>query len=254
VASTGWEAESEKANCREGRHHNDKERKMTTVKTQLRHGISEITITYPGFPFEGIFSGGGDGDGGYVCFICGRAMDRGEAFTCVSRLLETCEGSEGKPTVIEAVASLQVCLPCTLLCAHHRLKWAHNPKLTGFEICGFYTYARLLTETMNRRTCDTRVQSEFLQYLVVDSPYLAVELDRVLFLGGTYNGNLVGIITDGRCLRCAGFIDSSEPHIAFEISIHIPKRGVEDLSNIWELGSYCEQCSNQLLPLCDRVW
>jgi len=225
---------------------------MTEVKTQVQPGISEITITYPGFPFDGIFSGGGDG--GYVCFICGRAMDRGEAFTCVSRLLETCEGSEGKPSVIEAVASLQVCLPCTLLSAHHGLKWAHNPKLTGVEIYGFYTYARLLTETINRRTSDTQVQSEFLQYLLEGSPYLPVELDRAALLGGTYCSGPVGIGTDRRCHRCYDSISFRKPHITFEISIHIPRSQVMEPSNTWRFCRYCAECSNELLPLCDRLW
>ena len=246
--------ESERANCGGGEHHNDEEREMTEVKNKVQPGISEITITYPGFPFEGIFSGGGDGDGGYVCFLCGRGMERGESFTCVSRLLETWEGSEAKPSVIEAVASLQVCLPCTLLSAHHRLKWTHNPRLTEVEVQAFQAYARLLAETISRTKSDTRIQKETAENLLGDAPYFPVELDRVALLGGTYHGNPVSIISDGRCLRCHDTINPSKPHIAFEISVDTPRRDGMTKSYIWRLGGYCPECSKQLLPLCDRLW
>lgn len=226
---------------------------MATVRTRVRHSISEIIITYPQLHLDGIFSGG-DGGGGYVCFICDRAMDRGEAFTCMSRLLETCEDNEVKPRVIEAVASVQVCLPCTLLCAHHGLKWAHNPKLTGLETCGFYTYARLLSETISRRRSDTRVQGEFLQRLCRGNHYLPVELDRVVLLGGVRGSSPFSTGTDRRCHRCYDSINSGKPHITFEISIHIPRSQVMEPSNIWRFGRYCAECSNELLPLCDRLW
>ena len=225
---------------------------MTMVKTHVRHGTSEITITYPRLPFDGIF--GGDGGGGCVCFLCGRTMERGEAFTCVSRLQETCEGSEVKAGLIEAVASLQVCLPCTLLSAYHRLKWAYNPKLTGFEICGFYTYARLLAETIGRRTSDTRVQGELVGHLVGDTPCLLVKLDRAALLGGTYCGGPISIVTDAQCQRCHGTIEFGKPHMMFEISVDTPGRDGMTISNVWRLGGYCHRCSNQLLPLCDRLW
>jgi hypothetical protein len=222
------------------------------VKTKVQHGTSEITITYPRFPFEGIFSG--DGDGGYVCFICGRTMERGEAFTCVARLLEICEDSEVKLGVIEAVASLQVCLPCSLLSAHHRLKWAHNSKLTGLEICGFYAYARLLTETISRKTSDTRVQKEFLQHLLGDSPYLPVELDRAALLGGAHGGSPISIVTEAQCQRCHDTIEFGKLHVMFGISIDTPGRDGMTRSNVWRLGGYCFECSKQVLPLCDRLW
>ena len=245
--------ESERANCGGGEHHNDEEGEMTAVRTRVRHDTSEIVITYPQLPLDGIFSGGGDGDGGYVCFICGKAMDRGGAFTCMSRLLETCEDSEVKPGVIDATTSLQVCLPCTLLSAHHRLKWAHNPKLTRFEICGFYTYARLLTETISQRRSDTQVQNEFLQHLV-DSPYLPVELDRAALLGGVHSHSPISIVTEAQCQMCQAIIKFGKPHVMFEISIDTPRRDGMTKSCIWRLGGYCSECSKQLLPLCDRLW
>ncbi len=139
------------------------------IKNQVREHRREITTIYPAPTFMEIPSGG-DGDGGFVCFICGRAMDRGEPFTSVSRLLETCGGGEAKPSIIEVVASLQVCLACSLLSGHHRLEWAHKPKVAEFEICGFRAYARLLAETISRRTSDTRVQEELVGHLVGDTP------------------------------------------------------------------------------------
>jgi hypothetical protein len=225
---------------------------MTMVKTQVRHGTSEITITYPRFPSDGIF--GGDGDGGYVCFICDRAMDNGEPFACVSRRVEICQDSQGKPSVIDATASLQVCLPCTLLSARRRLRWTTEPKLTAIEVQAFYAYASLLAETIRRAKSDTRIQKEIAENLLWDAPYFLIELDRVTLLGGTYHGNPVVIITDGRCLRCHGTIDFAKPHVMFEISVDTPRRDGISPSNIWPLGGYCHECSNQLFPLCDRLW
>ena len=223
------------------------------VETQVRHGTGETTIAYPKFPFEGIFSGDGDGDDRYVCFLCNRIMEKGEAFTCVSRLLETCEGNEVKPSVIEAVASLQICLPCTLLSAHHRLKWVHNPKLTGFELCSFYAYTKLLAKTMGRLKSDTRVQKEFVEHLIGGIAYLPVKLDRAALQGGIHDIAPV-MITDDRCQRCYDTINSSKPHMVFEISTNIPRHKTIEQSNIWRLGKYCNECSNQLLPLCSRLW
>lgn len=223
------------------------------VRTQVRHATRRITITYPRFSFDGI--SGGDGDGGYVCFLCDRTMETGEAFICVSRLLETCEGSEVKPRVIEAVASLQVCLPCTLLSAHHRLKWTHNPEVTGFEIRTFYTYVRLLAETISRRTSDTRTkQEELIGHLVGGTPHLPVEMDRAALLGGAHDGSPVGIVTEDQCHRCHNTIEFSKPHVMFEISIDVSRRDGMTKSNIWRLGGYCHGCSKRFLPVCDRLW
>ena len=225
---------------------------MARVETRIRHSTGEIAITYPQFPFDGIF--GGDGEGGYLCFICGKAMDRGDVFTCVSRLLEICEGSEVKPSVIEAVASLQVCLPCTLLSAHHRLRWVHKPKLTGLEISGFDTYARLLAETISRRTSDTRVKEKLVGRLVKEPLCLLVELDRTTLLGGVHGDGPTSIATEAQCLGCHDTVELCQPHVALEISIDIPKQREMKKSSVWRLGLCCPECSNELLPLCDRLW
>jgi hypothetical protein len=222
------------------------------VKTQVRHGTSEITVSYPQFPFDGIFRGGGDG--GFVCFICGRTMDRGEPLTCVSRLLQIYQDNQDKPSVIDAVASSQVCLPCTLLFAQHRLKWAHSPKLTGLERCSFYIYARLLAAIMGQLKSDNRVPKEVAESLLWDVPYFFIEQNRIEFLGGIYHGKPVSIISDEQCHRCYNAIDSGKPHISFQISIDAPKLDGINQSNIWRLAKYCNECSNELLPLYNRLW
>lgn len=222
------------------------------VKLQVRHGSGEITISYPKFPFDEILNG--DGNGGCVCFLCGRTMEEGESFTCVSRLLETCEGDKVKSSVIEAVASLQVCLPCTLLSARHRLRWATKPKITEIEAVAFYVYARLLAETISNTKSDTRVQKEIAENLSWDAPYFFIEMDKVDLLGGICHYNPVGIIADDQCQRCYSAIDSSKPHILFQISIDTPRLDGISQANIWRLAKYCDECSNELLPLCDRLW
>ncbi|MBM3117942.1 MAG: hypothetical protein FJ006_00060 [Chloroflexi bacterium] len=221
------------------------------VKTQIRHGIGDITISYPKFPFDETFNG--DGGGGEICFICGKTMGEGELFTCASRLLQTCEGDKVKPKVIEAVASLQVCLPCTLLSAYDKLQWAHKPKLTKVELYSFYAYASLLAKSITWLKSDSRVQKEFMEHLIEETDYLPVELDRADLLGGIYD-SVPAVITDGQCLRCSSAVNPSNPHIEFKIAIDIPGHKGMSSSNIWRLGEYCDQCSNQLLPLCSRLW
>jgi hypothetical protein len=222
------------------------------VRTQVRQGTSEITVSYPQFPFDGIFRG--DGVGGFVCFICGRTMDRGEPLTCVSRLLQIHEDNQDRPSVVDAVASSQVCLPCTLLSAHHRPKWTHIPKLTGLEWCSFCIYARLLAAAMGQLKSDIRVPKEVIESLLCDVPYFFIEQNRIDLLGGVYRDKPVSIISNEQCPRCYTAIDSSKPHISFQVSIDTPRLDGISQSNIWRLAKYCDECSNGLLPLCDRLW
>jgi len=226
---------------------------MTMTKPRVRERSEETTITYPRSPFVGI-PNDGDGDGGFVCFICDRAVDRGEPLTCISRRLEICQDSQNNPSVIDAVASLQVCIPCTLLSVHHELRWVTTPKLLNIEMRGFYAYARLLAETIGQVKSDTRVKKEIVENLPWDSSHLPIDLDRVALLGGIYHSIPVSIIADDRCLRCCDPINFSKPHTAFEISIDVSRREGIEQSNIWRLGKYCNACSKQLLPLYDRLW
>jgi hypothetical protein len=224
------------------------------TRSQARGHSGVITILYPESPLIQILDGVGDGNGGYVCFICNKTMDRGESFTCVDRLLETCESGEAKPSVTDAVASLQVCLPCTLLSGYQRLEWATKPKLTGLEIWGFHTYARLLGEAVSRNRCDSRVQLELLKRFVNNTSYLPTELDRIALLGGTQEASAISMISKGHCLACHGTTDFAKPHVVFEIGIDTPWRDAMKKSNIWHLGEYCYECSKQFLPLYSRLW
>ena len=225
------------------------------MKNQVRQHRGEMTTIYPLPPLMDIPSGGdGDGDGGFACFICGRAMDRGEKFTCVSRLLEIYQDSQGKPSVIDATASLQVCLPCTLLSARHSLRWATKPKLTEIEAGAFYVYARLLAATISNTKSDTIVPKEIAENLLRDVPYFFIGLDRAELFGGIYHYNQFGIITDDQCQRCYSAINSSKPHILFQVSIDTPGFYGISQANIWRLAKYCDDCSNRLLPLDSRLW
>lgn len=224
-------------------------------KTQVRECHGEITITYPRSPSVEIPSeDDGDGVGGFVCFICDRTMDRGESFTCISRRLEIYQDSQNNPSVIDAMASLQVCMTCTLLSAHHELRWVTTPKLLNIEVWGFYAYAGLLAETIGRVKSDTRVKKEIVENLPRDTSHLLIELDRAALLGGIYHSIPVSIIADDRCHRCCDPINFSKPHTGFEISIDISRRDGMEQSNIWRLGKYCNECSKQLLPLYERLW
>lgn len=224
------------------------------VNTQVWYVTSEITVSYPKFPFDAIFNDGGNGDSGFACFICGRATDRGEPFTCVSRLLEIYRDSQDKPSVIDATASLQACLPCTLLSARRRLRWANKPKLTDIEVGAFYVYARLLAARMSNTKSDTIVPREIAEKLLRDVPCFFVDLDGADLLEDKHRCSPVGIITDDQCQRCYGAIDSSRPHIEFQISIDTPRLDGISQSNIWRLAKYCDECSNELLPLDSRLW
>jgi hypothetical protein len=224
------------------------------IRSQDRGHCGVITILYAEPPLIQIPEDVGDGNGGYVCFICNKTMDKGESFACVDRLLETYERGEVKPSVTDAVASLQVCLPCTLLSGYQRLEWATKPKLTRLEIWGFHTYARMLGETVSRNRCDTRVQPELLKRFVMDTSYLSIELDRIALLGGTREASGISMISKGHCPACHGTIDFAKPHLVFEIAIDTPWRDAMKKSNIWHLGEYCYECSKQFLPLYSRLW
>lgn len=223
------------------------------LKVKKRRGALKILCPQP--PLIEIPVEEGDGDGGCVCFICDRTMGRGEPFIYLDRQLEVREAGEGEPKVVYAGASLQACLPCTLLSgSNHRLEWASKPKLTEAEIWGFYTYARLLVEAISRNRWDTRVQRELLGRLARKASYYYLELDRVALLGGTWEDISPNVLGEGHCLRCHRSIDFSKPHVALEIAINIPWRDGLESYKPWRLGEYCCKCSCQLLPLEERLW
>jgi len=220
---------------------------------QVERRSAEITITYPAIPFVGTLSHH-DGDGGYVCFICGKSMDRGESFICVSRRWETSGDREGTKKVIEAMASLQVCRPCTFLSAHHELRWVHKPKLVDLEICGFYTYARLLADAIARMKSDTRVREASARGFLAGVSDFSIALDITGLLGGTYNANPISMINDDHCYNCHDIINFNKPYLMIEIRVDTPTSNGIRQSNVMPLGRYCNECSRNLLPLCDHLW
>lgn len=231
------------------------QKETTMIKSQARRHCAAMSMLCPQPPFIQILQGAGDGNGGHVCFICDKTMDKGEPFICLDRLLEVDEAGDAGPRVVDAGASLQVCLPCTLLSGYQRLEWATKPKLTGVEVWGFRTYARLLAESVSRNRWDTCVQQEVLKRFARSTSYhLAIKLDRIALLGGTRQGIPLNMIGKGHCLKCHGTIDFANSHLAFEIGIDTPWRNGMQRSNIWHLGEYCYKCSSQLLPLYQRLW
>jgi len=224
---------------------------------QVKTYSSEIVIPYPTDPFRGMPSHN-DGDGGCICFICGKSMDRGETSICVSRRWETSGGREGtkKVKVIDAMASLQVCRPCTLLSAHHELRWVHKPKLVDLEIRGFYTYARLLADAIARMKSDTRVREASARGFLAGVSDFSIALDITGLLGGTYNANTISMINDDHCYNCHDIINFNKPYLVIEISMDTPTSNGITQSNIVPLGRYCNECSRQLfpLPLWSHLW
>jgi len=226
--------------------------RQTVGAHQVEWHLAEITMAYPAIRFEDTPSqNDGDSDGGFVCFMCGRSMDRGEPFICVSRRLEAFEDREGTRRVIDAMASLQVCRRCTFLSAHHELRWAHKPKLTELEIWGFHIYARLLADAVARAKSDTRVEEVLARAFVADVSYFSITLDAVALLGGAYKANRISTITARQCRNCHDTVDFNKPHLVIEITTDRPTSNGITQSNVMPLGRYCNKCSRKLFAVFD---
>ena len=73
---------------------------------QTKRDYVGMTITYPITSFDEIVHhNDGDGNAKYACFICGKSMDKGESFICISRRLEKVIDKESSRGVIEAMAT-----------------------------------------------------------------------------------------------------------------------------------------------------
>jgi len=217
---------------------------------------SGATIAYPATPFEGIPADfDGDGDGGYVCFICDKTMARGESFISICRVLERSEEGSGKCEMIEEMASVQACIRCSIRSAHHRLSWAYRPrKLFEQEISGFYIYSRLLANVVVRMKSDTRVDEDLARAFLAGSLDLHVYLDTTGLSGGGYNANLVSIGADDRCCECGDAVDRSEAHVALWVATDTPRIDRITHSNRMFLCKFCRSCSSGILPLPDHLW
>ena len=214
------------------------------------------TIAHPAMPFERMpADSDGDGDGGYVCFICDKTMGRGESFISVCRLVERFKKGLGETEVIDTMSSVQACKRCTLLSVHHRLNWACRPrKLLEQEISGFYIYSRLLANAVARMKSDTRVDEKLARAFLACTSDLHVCLDTTGRSGGTHKANLVSIDANGRCCECGGTVDRSKAHVALWIATDTPGLDRITHSNRMPLGRFCSGCSSNLLPLLDHLW
>ena len=227
---------------------------MRACKVGVRR--AGATIRYPATPFEGIpADSDGDGDGGYVCFICNKTMGRGQSFISVCRLVERFKKGSGEAEVIDEMSSVQACKRCTLLSAHHRLNWACRPrKLLEQEVCGFYVYSRLLANAVARMKSDTRVDEKLARAFLAGTSLLHVCPDTTGVSGGEYSTNPVGIGADDRCCECGRTVDRSEAHVALWIATDTPILDHITQSNRMCLGRFCSACSSSLLPLLHHLW
>lgn len=195
----------------------------------------------------------GDGDrgpGGYVCFACGRSTESGEPFVCVSRLQQVLQETNTQPRVLDAVASLQVCIPCTLMASNRELDWKHKPKLLHSEIHGFYLYARSLARGMAQMRSDTLAPAEALrQDLLTDIPYFRSLADTIDTAGRQHKGDAIYIISCDQCHSCCQTIGLNMPHMLIEIAVNIPTPQYMDLRNTFLAAKYCDTCSKELFSL-----
>ena len=186
----------------------------------------------------------GGGHGGYVCFACGRSTGHGEPFVCVSRLWKVSGGNESSRTMIDAVASLQVCIPCTILASDHRLDWNGRPRLLDSEIHGYYTFARLLADAVARRLSDTKVDAQLArQTSLVQELSAILSMDAVAVLGGMHQKGPVWLIEAGQCCECYEMIDSTLPNMEIEIAVNVPTPSAIELVSEFTVARYCNTCS-----------
>lgn len=190
----------------------------------------------------------GRGRGGYVCFACGRSTGLGKPFVCVSRLRPELSERNARRKG-DAEASLQVCIPCALMAAHHELNWKHKPKLLHSEIHGFYLYARSLAQGIARIKSDTLAPWEALrQDSLAQIPYLLLA-DTAGIMGGHHNKNPICIMSYDQCYGCGQTIDYGLPHILIDIGVHVETPRCMDMVNRLLVAKYCEICSGELYPL-----
>jgi len=190
----------------------------------------------------------GDGKGGYVCFACDRSTELGEPFVCISRLLQVTRNGESQGIILDAGAQLQVCLPCVLRGARHRLDWVYNPELTVLEYEAFYCYARLLADSWARHVSDTRVKEDFTLNSCIDENDLSLLANVLDMAGGRFMEEHISILGEGICPTCKQKIDTIKPHVLVEIEVNIPRIKHIDVDYVWPLGKYCNACSVKLMP------
>jgi len=209
-------------------------------------------IPYSVPPDVDIFTPSGGGGGGYVCFACGRSTKAGEPFVCVSRLWMVSQEDGCMTKVIDAVASLQVCIPCTRIAMHHRLRWTHESRLTYAEIHGFYIYSQLLAGAISQMKSDTLVEKESLnQDLATTKPYTLLFTHAVEVAGGQYIEKPLRITSHNQCHSCYEAIDFSTPYMLIEIAVNIPTHNSIEQRSTFCAAKYCDRCSKKLFSISD---
>ena len=198
----------------------------------------------------------GGGHGGYVCFACGRSTRHGEPFVCASRLWKVCEEGQAYQTVIDAVASLQVCIPCTIVASDHRLAWKSPPRVLRSEILGYYTFARRLAHAVARRLSDTEVNRRFLiETALMDEPEIIRSLSALGVVGGAHQTESIRLMKADQCCICDQMVDCRLPNMEIEIAVNVPTPGSIRLLSNFTVARYCNTCSTRLFPIdnCGRL-
>jgi len=194
----------------------------------------------------------GGGHGGYVCFVCGRSTKLGEPFVCATRLwqVQVYEEGEANKRVIDAVASLQACIPCTLMASQQELAWKDRPRLLDSEIHGYYTFARRLADAVAARLSDTMVDRQFLKEASLMQELGTIRSLRPLVVAGGSNWRgLVRLIQPGQCYGCYQMIDSSLPHMEIEMAVNVPTPDSIKLFDRFAAALYCNPCSSKLFAI-----
>ncbi|MFC2039860.1 hypothetical protein ACFLTW_01620 [Chloroflexota bacterium] len=192
----------------------------------------------------------GDGKGGYCCFACGRSMNPGESFVCVSRLWQILGDGSINTEVIDAVASLQVCIPCTLSASRINLKWTHQPQLVISEFHGFYAYASRMTDAIAGSKSDTRMDewpSQNVPFSLGEIPIYLPDIDATTIEG--HNETPIQLLVTDQCRHCFKMIDRFRPSMLIEIEINIPRHECMGIFDTLQVAQYCNDCSRQMFKI-----
>ncbi len=77
------------------------------------------------------------------CFSCARAVDWGEHYICISRL-QRLRSEDGEDKIVEAMASLQVCIYCAARSQFDNLIFYKEVPLLELEEAGFHWFVKHL--------------------------------------------------------------------------------------------------------------
>lgn len=192
----------------------------------------------------------GDGYGGYVCFSCDRSVKHGEPFVCVSRLWLKSDTSDAPWQMIDAIASLQTCIECTLRASKQRLTWKFLPNLADMEICGFYVYAGFLGQATSRKLSDQRVDHGLAERLLAcEGPPDLLESSELSHTGGEHRRQAIHFLGVGQCHHCCESINFTLPRMLIEIEVTTPMRSSMKISDVFRVGECCNSCSKVLFPI-----